>query len=203
LNGAPTEAAPPSPQCLMALRIRTLDSLSFATGAEDVAALHEQPVRAALLVVLAVERELSRERLLALLWPERDPAHARHALNQTLYLIRRDLGTDLCEVNGDRIRAASALQADVQEFRDAVAAEHWNDALRLYQGEFLQGWYLTGSRPFEEWVERHRADLRRKLREHSGVPSRGRSTEVTSDTHWTWPAGGRPSIPWKTRPTTA
>jgi DNA-binding SARP family transcriptional activator/TolB-like protein len=149
----------------MALRIRALGSLSFSAGAVDVAALLEQPVRAGLLVVLAVERELSRERLLALLWPESDPTHARHALNQTLYLIRRDLGTDLWEADGERLRAAPGLQVDVQEFRSALAAERWEEAVRLCGGEFLDGWYLADARSFEEWVERQRADVRRKLRQ--------------------------------------
>jgi DNA-binding SARP family transcriptional activator len=149
----------------MALRIRALGSLSFVADAVDVAALLERPVRAGLLVVLAVERELSRERLLALLWPESDPAHARHALNQTLYLVRRDLGADLWEANGERLRAAPGLQADVHDFRGALAAERWEEAIGLCEGEFLGGWYLAGGRAFEEWVERQRADLRRKLRQ--------------------------------------
>lgn len=149
----------------MPIRIRTLGPLSFEADGKELPELLERPVRAAVLVLLAVERELSREQLLGLLWPDSSPDHARHALNQILYVVRRDLGPDLLAADGDRLRATAALEIDVQDFRDAVGGTRWEEALRLYGGAFLEGWYLADSHPFEEWVEQQRASLRRTLRQ--------------------------------------
>ena len=52
-----------------------------------------QPRRLALLAILAAAGDtgVSRDKLLALLWPESDADSARHALSQLLFLVRRDL----------------------------------------------------------------------------------------------------------------
>ncbi|HEY9504872.1 MAG TPA: hypothetical protein VIQ27_02770 [Gemmatimonadales bacterium] len=52
--------------------------------------------RVALLALLAVEhpRSLSRDRLVAWLWPESDTADARHLLRESLYILRSALGED-------------------------------------------------------------------------------------------------------------
>ena len=55
--------------------------------------LESEAVRDAILAASG-ERGISRERLLLFLWPESDARHGRNTLNQTLYALRRDLGTD-------------------------------------------------------------------------------------------------------------
>lgn len=66
---------------------------------------------------------ISRAKLLALLWPESPPSQARHALSQALYVIRRELGSDVLDgsgadvvLNGDRIRS------DVADFVEALGS---------------------------------------------------------------------------------
>ena len=56
-----------------------------------------RPYRLALMAILASrgERGQTRERVLAILWRERSETRGRHALSQTLYALRQDLG---CEV---------------------------------------------------------------------------------------------------------
>src|SRR4051812_22025020 len=61
----------------------------------------------ALLSILAVHGDagVSRDRLLALLWPDGDPDKVRHALTQSLYHIRRALACDdLFVIAGANIR---------------------------------------------------------------------------------------------------
>ena len=63
-----------------------------------------QPKRLALLAYLTLEargRPVRRNTLLALFWPERDEAHARNALRQSLYFLRRSLGDGVVESEGD------------------------------------------------------------------------------------------------------
>jgi DNA-binding SARP family transcriptional activator len=39
---------------------------------------------------------MTRERLIGLLWSDRDEAQARHVLAQSLYALRKDLGAESC-----------------------------------------------------------------------------------------------------------
>jgi len=72
-------------------------------GAVEVRASHDnegrptltQPKRVALLVYLALGEPAglhSRDRLLALLWPEADEGSSRHSLRNALHAIRQALG---------------------------------------------------------------------------------------------------------------
>jgi DNA-binding SARP family transcriptional activator len=116
----------------------------------------------ALLALLAVagERGLSRDKLLALLWPEGNPDKTRHSLTQALYHARRALGHDDLFIGSTELRLnADRLASDLREFERAVAAGELERAASLYRGPFLDGFYLSGSREFEEWVTGQRTRL--------------------------------------------
>lgn len=117
--------------------------------------------RLALLALLAVagSRGLTRDKILAYLWPESPPEQGRHALEQLLYSIRKQvpeppiLGTDPLRLN------PSVVEADVAEFSRAIAAGDVAVAVNAYRGPFLDGFYLAGAPEFESWVEQERARL--------------------------------------------
>ncbi|MEZ4416702.1 MAG: BTAD domain-containing putative transcriptional regulator [Gemmatimonadota bacterium] len=117
--------------------------------------------RIALLAVLACHPDgISRDRLVALFWPESSDERARHGLAQLLYAIRKDLGEGAIVGSATMLRLApSALATDVNEFRAAVAAGNLEQADALYGGPFLDGFYLRGSPEFERWVEEERGRL--------------------------------------------
>jgi DNA-binding SARP family transcriptional activator len=77
---------------VMTIRLRTLGSFSMELDGIPQPGRSGQPLRNALLLLLALDREITRESAMALLWPESDDERARQALRQTLYLLRRDLG---------------------------------------------------------------------------------------------------------------
>ena len=62
--------------------------------------------RVALLALLAVEhpRPLSRDKLVASLWPESGTDDARHLLRESLYILRSALGDDSVLSTGDDLR---------------------------------------------------------------------------------------------------
>ena len=74
----------------------------------------------AVLLPLAVagDRGVSREKLMALLWPEVDEDRARHSLTQALYSARRAANADDVFVlsAGDVRLDRDRIRADVQEF---------------------------------------------------------------------------------------
>ncbi len=124
-----------------------------------------QPKQLALLAYLCLEassRASRRDRIVYLLWPQLDQAHARAALSQAMYRLRRCLGSDpvLCfgqdEISIDRSR----VWCDAIELEDCLADGRWDDALRLYTGELLEGFHLGGTSDFERWLTDHRERIR-------------------------------------------
>jgi len=108
----------------------------------------------------------TREKLVGLLWSDRDDEHARNSLRQALVTLRRDLGeiaSSALVVAGDRLALDSKL-VDV----DALIVEHlassprMNDLrtiARLYRGDLLDGLAIT-DQAFEEWLVAERTRLR-------------------------------------------
>lgn len=127
-----------------------------------------QPRRLALLAVLAVEggKAISRERLVALLWPESTPDRARHLLADNLYVINRELDGDPVEAAGDGLRLnPAAVTSDVARFEKALSSGEPERAVELYRGPFLDGFFLRGSVEFDDWSRGERERLERLHRE--------------------------------------
>lgn len=125
-----------------------------------------QPKRLALLAYLALGRGFHRrDSLLALFWPELDPARCRDALNQSIRFLRQELGDAQGSLILSRGTAELAIDAsrfwcDVLAFRDAVEAGRQAEALELYRGDLLPGFFSKGADGFEEWLEAERPRLR-------------------------------------------
>ena len=116
----------------------------------------------ALLAVLAIagERGQSRDKLIALLWPEAGEERARHSLTQALYAARQALkAEDLFEGRGDLRLNGERLQSDVWELEQALAAGDDERAAALYAGPFADGFYLPSCGEFEQWTSSQRARL--------------------------------------------
>jgi DNA-binding SARP family transcriptional activator len=122
-----------------------------------------QQRRIALLSVIASSptATVSRDRLIGLLWPDRDERIARQRLSDSLYVLRQTLGDGAIVVSTDAVRLSPEfVWTDVAEFRRAVTGEHWSDALELYRGDFLDGFYVRNATDFDQWAHTERARLR-------------------------------------------
>jgi DNA-binding SARP family transcriptional activator len=141
------------------LRLQALGGLTLldAAGTPQVT----QRRRLGLLALLAAAggRGSSRDKLVAYLWAESSTENARHALEQLLYSIRRQisddvlLGTDPLQLN------PSVLTSDVGEFERALGREDLAEAAALYHGPFLDGFFLSDAPEFEVWAELERSRL--------------------------------------------
>jgi TolB-like protein/DNA-binding SARP family transcriptional activator/Flp pilus assembly protein TadD len=119
----------------------------------------------AVLAVLAVSGDLgcSRERLMALLWPEGNESQASHGLRDALHAIRRTLGPAAVPAGGRLLRLDSAaITSDAQSYIEALNAGRLADAVRLYSGPLLQGFHVDDAPEFERWVDGERARLARE-----------------------------------------
>src|SRR6266478_1149261 len=148
------------------IELRLLGRLSL-TGADgrDVRALLGQPRRLALLAYLAAASPPGfhrRDSLLVLFWPELDQEHARAALRQALHGLRHALGDGVLVTRGDEDIGLDAerIRCDVVEFARAAEVGRLADALDLYRGDLLEGFFIRGAPEFEQWLEDERARLK-------------------------------------------
>jgi len=151
---------PPPPGIL---RLRTFGGLSLESdeGALNVAALQRR--RLAILTLLAVARDrgVSRDKVLAYLWPEGETERARHTLSQLIYALRRDLKADVViGTAGEMLRLnRDVIRSDVAEFEDALDAGELERAVELYTGPFLDGWFIADAPEYERWAESERGRI--------------------------------------------
>ena len=165
------------------VELRVLGPLQVsASDGRDCAALLRQSKRTALLAYLAtaMPRGLHRrDKLLALFWPESDEPHARAALSQALYVLRNALGEQAIVAGGDAEVGLTApvVMCDAVAFEAALDAGRPAEALPLYRGDLLEGFFLTGVPEFERWVERERARLRQRASEGAWALAQGKAAQ--------------------------
>lgn len=152
---------------MRAIRLRLLGSLALVRedGTTSVDSVLNRPKQFAVLAYLAGSHHSAtcpRDTLLALLWPELDGRHARKALRQSLYELRRALGPDVLTGKGMELVGVDRgrIWCDVRAFAVAVEEGRDEEALDLYGGTFLDGFHISGAPEFERWV----AGQRRRLR---------------------------------------
>ena len=142
--------------------IRALGGLSIQTATGRAEGAATQPRRLALLALIARagERGITRDKLLALLWPDAELEQGRRALNQALYTLRRDLDADELFIGVHELRLNPDVAAcDVLHFEGALRAGRFEEAAQHYAGSFLDGFRLPGAAEFERWADEERTDL--------------------------------------------
>ena len=150
------------------IQLRTLGGVDLrGPDGHEIRSVLVRPKRLALLVYLAQASPRGfhrRDRLLALFWPEHDQARARNALSQALHVLRRGLGEGVLVNRADDEvgLAPGALQCDAAAFEAALERGQLGEALELYRGDLMEGFFPDDTSPdFEHWLEAERARLRR------------------------------------------
>src|SRR5260370_728541 len=186
------------------VEFRLLGTLSLVTAdGREAGSLLTQPRRLALLAYLAAATPQGphrRDTLLALFWPELDQEHARAALRQSLHVLRSALGADAMLSRGDEEIGLDfeRIWCDVAAFARAIDGGQTEQALDLYRGNLLEGFFISDAPEFERWLESERARL-------SGVAARtartlaescARRGDLPTAGRWLWDrtAGGRAEL---------
>src|SRR5690606_7714933 len=136
-------------------RLKTLGG-ALLEGPDGIAtgALTQRRRLAVLSLLAASGGGVSRDRIVAMLWPESDDERARHALAQLLYALRGDLGPDAVTGGATALRLnADVVASDIADFREALARGDLERAVELVGGPFLDGFHLGSCPDFERWVE--------------------------------------------------
>jgi DNA-binding SARP family transcriptional activator/predicted ATPase len=169
------------------LSVCLLGSLYVTLDDESVTGFESDKARALFAyLIVETERPHRREKLAGLLWPEWSEGAARANLRHTLANLR--------QIVGDRARVASPngmppfLQVSRQAIQLNTDSDVWVDvtaftellrtkglpredirqveeAVRLYRGDFLEGFSIGDSPAFEEWVLLKRERLHRLVTE--------------------------------------
>ncbi|HEY0304961.1 MAG TPA: tetratricopeptide repeat protein [Longimicrobiales bacterium] len=118
--------------------------------------------RLALLALLAMApaRRMSRDKLIAYLWPDRDAEGGRNLLKVSTYQLRSVLGDNALLSEGDDLRLnTEQIVVDVAEYDVALERRDYTRAVELYKGTFLDGFFLPEANEFDSWAERERERL--------------------------------------------
>ena len=124
----------------------------------------------ALLAYLAVTgKSHTRDHLAGLLWPgyERESAYAY--LRRTLWELNQVLEKAWLVLEGDHVALqltqVSLDTADFERLSHALEAEELTRAIALYRGEFMEGFSVADTAPFEEWQLQQTEYFRREFAE--------------------------------------
>jgi predicted ATPase/DNA-binding SARP family transcriptional activator len=168
------------------LSLSVFGSVQVALDGQMVPSFKYNSARA-LLIYLAVEASRShrRETLATLFWPELPEQAARTNLRQSLANLRAAVGDHTAnppflQITRETIQfnLASDYDLDITAFgvlldacaiheharreRCAACAQRLSQAVKLYQGDFLEHFDLPASVDFEEWALRKREELHQR-----------------------------------------
>ncbi|MFN8471122.1 MAG: tetratricopeptide repeat protein [Anaerolineae bacterium] len=166
------------------LTLSLLGSIQMTLDGRALVEFESDKARALLIyLALAAGRPIRRETLSTLLWPEQDDKSALQNLRKTLHRLRqaiRDVDSDhqpflLVTPQAVEFNAAADFDLDISAFRTLLAetqhhrhrrlsgcrtcAERLARAADLYRRDFLAGFVLKDSAPFDEWCAIQREQL--------------------------------------------
>jgi DNA-binding SARP family transcriptional activator len=167
------------------LRLSMLGTLSMESdhGPLEGVARRRRPLALLAFIAASGSHGVSRDKVLAYLWPESDTGHARNCLKQTLFALRRDLDHQLFLPGTSTLRLdPQRLAVDRWEFERALDSRARREAVDAYRGPFLDGFHLEGLVGFERWVETERTRLARRYQ----VALETLAVEAERAGDWVW-----------------
>lgn len=159
------------------LEIYTLGGLRLLLGGRQVNGLRLRKAQALLVYLASVSRPQSRDLLANLFWGESSQERAMANLRDALHLLHKHLEPVLHitrETVGlnpearpwlDAVEMESALELahEREGGIDAEIALSLEQAVKLYQGDFLEGFHLRNAPDFEHWLVVERERLRQAV----------------------------------------
>lgn len=153
------------------LRVRLLGAPQITLDGEPLTGLTSAKAQALLFYLLVTGRAHTRSTLAGLLWGDFPQAAARTNLRKALHQLRKHLA-DYLSIDRDRVAVAEDADVwiDVVEFDTvlheipiAEDPERVRDAVELYRGDFLEGFYVQDGPDFEAWRLSEQSRLQKLL----------------------------------------
>jgi DNA-binding SARP family transcriptional activator len=144
-----------------ALDLLTLGGLRIMLDHERVENLRSRTAEALVVYLVCQGRPLAREWLAEFFWPERPPEASLGNLRVALHRLQKTLAPYLVVTRKSvSLRDENLPYLDGADFERLLGEGRSSEALGLYHGDFLSGFYLPGSPAFEEWASSERERLR-------------------------------------------
>jgi DNA-binding SARP family transcriptional activator len=148
------------------IQFLTLGTLELRTAdGQEASSLLAQPKRIALLAYLCIAQPRGfhrRDKLTGLFWPSSDQERARGSLRKALHTLRQALGADTIVARGNEEIAVDFKQifCDAALLDSTLKASRLEEALEIYRGDLLPGFFIDDAREFEDWLQSQRTRLR-------------------------------------------
>jgi DNA-binding SARP family transcriptional activator len=136
--------------------LHTLGTASIEIEGSIVITPTGAPRRFAALLYLALERgrEISREQLIGLLFPEQSPTRGAHSLREVIYVLRHAAVPLISSLHGFTLESKEVWS----DFETALHAHTISDdALRAMAGGFLPSFNPQGGDEYADWLDGARA----------------------------------------------
>lgn len=173
------------------IEFRALGSAELRSPEAELRSILARPKLLGLLSFLAVDPAYGfhrRDRLLGLFWAETDQPRARSALRQSLYYLRQSLGPGVLTGRGEEEVGLDDTQiwCDVAAFEGALGEGRTEEALELYRGDLLEGFFVSNAPEFERWLGERRDELRRRASEGAWLLAERAATERNAAAAGRW-----------------
>jgi predicted ATPase/DNA-binding SARP family transcriptional activator len=159
---------------LVSLAIQLFGSVQVTLDGKPVEGFASDKVRALLAyLVMSPDQPQRREKLAGLLWPDFPERSARTSLRNSLANLRKVIGDKYASppffhITRQTIQFNQYCDhwLDVDAFTALLTAsqpnfEAYREAISLYQGDFLEGFFVADSNPFEDWTSVKREHYQR------------------------------------------
>ncbi|MCB9006387.1 MAG: hypothetical protein H6656_03270 [Ardenticatenaceae bacterium] len=145
------------------LEVRLLGGAAFLLNDQPVKSIPTRAAQALFIFLLFQRVPVERERLIDMFFQASTPKQAAANLRSTLSRLRKELAPFL-QIDGRTVSIApnANIWIDTNQFVHLIADDCLDDALALYQGDFLAGFFLRDAPEFEDWalIERERLRLK-------------------------------------------
>ena len=161
----------------------TGDSGALLAGRRKILALLACLVRRA-------PEPVRRSELTQLFWSDRNESHAKQSLRQALAELRPIFGDALLADADAILLDPESCALDARAFEEAVKNESWDDAARLWGGDFLQSLESVGGEAWNSWLAEERTKLR------LGATAAFRALHALSQRREDWKLAAEWSLKW-------
>jgi predicted ATPase/DNA-binding SARP family transcriptional activator len=155
------------------LRLQLLGGISITLGGAPMRGFLSSKVQALLCYLAYTGRSHARESLMSLLWGDMPEERAAHGLRQALSNLQKLAGPYL-QVTRQSVafNRDAPYYLDTEIFQDLLKQANTaalgrrrrlREALELYAGDFLEGFYVREAPDFEEWAAGQRERLRQDV----------------------------------------
>lgn len=149
------------------LRIRLLGAPQVVLAETPVTGFVTRKAEALFYYLAATGRMHTRDALAALFWPDTSDSRAKKNLRDLLFNLRQILGDYLIITRTTLTFAqdrpywldVEQLRTQVKQVSSSAGLDALHNVIELYQGEFLEGFFVRDAIAFEEWMLLEREQL--------------------------------------------